>query len=168
MKPLALVLSSLALLAISACGKSGDRAAGVAPAASTGKPATAGSIDIAVGGETINANSRGDAGSVQCQLSFTATNSSAVNIKSLLVNYDALRISSGEVVKAGWQLVIPVAIKAGAVGAPFGTEPIDDVPCDDLKLRFGPQPSYQCRTEDKKPCAAFRYQAKGVAVEAVR
>jgi len=170
-RPASLSGPLLALL-LSACGSSDGAASGAeAPPPAASRPAastTAGSIDIAISGQTINRNSRGDADSVQCLLSFTATNNSAVGIKSLLVNYDALRISTGETIKTGWQIVIPMAMKAGGTGKPFGSEPMDDVRCDDLKLRFGPQPGYQCRTEGKQRCAAFRYRAEIVTVEETR
>jgi hypothetical protein len=170
------VLALLPLLGLMACGpQDGEAVAATTSTAATtaldrpvivaAASATAGSIDIEVGGKTVNRNSRGDAGSVQCQLSFKATNNSAVKIKSMIVNYDAVRKDNGAAIKRGWQLVIPVAIAPGESGAPFGTEPIDDVRCDNVKLQFGPQPSYQCRTENKAACAAYRYKGNTVAVE---
>jgi hypothetical protein len=173
------VLALWPLLGLMACGPNdGEAVAATTATAATAvkaapeRPmivaaasATPGSIDIVVGGKTVNRNSRGDAGSVQCQLSFKATNNSALKIKSMIVNYDAVRADSGAVVKRGWQLVIPVAIPPGESGAPFGTEPIDNERCENLKLQFGPQPGYQCRTETKAACAAFRYKGSVVAVE---
>ena len=158
---------ALMLIGLAACGET-DHAAPAARAASSSaaKQATAGRIDITVSGDTVERNSRGDADSVQCQLHFTATNHSAIDIKSLIVNYDIWPLTGDEAIRSGGQLVIPVAIKAGATGAPFGSEPVDDVRCDALKLRFGPQPGYQCRTEAKAPCAAFHYQGDGIAIEA--
>jgi hypothetical protein len=166
MKPFVLCLAAFALFTAPACEQSAEAPAGKPAATTAARSATAGRIDITVSGDTVERNSRGDADSVQCQLHFTATNHSAIDIKSLIVNYDIWPLTGDEAIRSGGQLVIPVAIKAGATGAPFGSEPVDDVRCDALKLRFGPQPGYQCRTEAKAPCAAFHYQGDGIAIEA--
>jgi len=86
----------------------------------------------------------------------------------LIVSYNVVQRSTGETIKSGSQMVIPTGIKAGATGAPFGSEPIDDVDCVDIKLSFAPQPSYQCRSESKAKCPDFTYQGSNVAVEDLR
>lgn len=151
------------------CGQGAADVTGPATPVQPGSVADAsGSIDIRVDGSTVAANSRGDANSVQCQLGFTAHNRSNIDVKSLIVSYNVVRRSSGETIKTGWQMVIPSGIKAGATAAPYGSEPIDDVACDDLLLSFTPQPSYQCRTESKAKCPSFTYQGSSVTVEELR
>lgn len=125
-----------------------------------------GSIDIVVSGETVEQNSRGDANSVQCQLSFTVANRGVSEIKSLMVNYDLLNRVTAEAVKSGLQMVIATKIGVGQSAAPWGTETVDDVRCSDLSLRFPEQPAYQCKTTTSATCTAFTYAgSNGVTVE---
>lgn len=151
--------------AITACGGAPDASDGTASTAPSDRQnsqpetvnADSGSIDIVVGGETVEKNSRGDADSVQCQISFTVENRGASEIKSLVVNFDILNRTTAEVIKAGSQMVIATKIGVGETTSPWGSHVVDDYRCTDLRLRFPEQPSYHCRTTTSATCAGFTY-----------
>jgi len=151
--------------AITACGGAPDASDGTASTAPSDRQnsqpetvnADSGSIDIVVVGKTVEKNSRGDADSVQCQLSFTVENRGASEIKSLVVNFDISNRTTAEVIKAGSQMVIAAKIGVGETTSPWGSHVVDDFRCTDLSLRFPGQPSYQCRTTTSATCAAFTY-----------
>ncbi len=167
-------LCTLLISAIAACSGAPDSSDGKAATGPAGQPpsepktvfADSGSIDIVVSGVTVEQNSRGDADSAQCQLSFTVANRGASEIKSLLVDFDLLNLTTAEVIKQGRQMVITTKIGVGETASPWGSEIIDDYRCTDLSLRFPAQPSYQCRTVSSASCAAFTYTGSdGVTVE---
>lgn len=126
--------------------------------------ATAGSIDMAINAVTVDANSKGDTSSHQCQLNFEASNRSDVDVNSLLIEFDALPAGGGTPIGSKLTLTMPMKIPAGASQKAWGPVTVDQYACSALQLRFPPQRSFQCRTSTKAPCAPYRYSASGVAL----
>ena len=174
----ALAAAAFSVLSLLGCGKTGGdapaaaagqvaTAATPAPAPAPAKPtasATSGSIDMVITAETINANAKGDADGHQCQLNFEARNNSSVDVASLIIEFDALPAAGGAPIGGKLNLTMPMKIAAGASQKAWGPVTIDNHACSALQVSFPPQPSFQCRTSTKAPCAAYRYTATGVAI----
>lgn len=159
--------------ALTACGgqepTTGSLDGPAAPAQKSGPKmvyADSGNIDIVASGKTVERNSRGDASSVQCQLSFTVANNGVSVIETLLVEYHVLNRRTAEMIKEGQQMVIPKKIGIGETTSASRGATVDDFPCSDLALSFPFQPAYQCRTTTSATCAAFTYTGTdGITVE---
>ncbi len=167
-----LAIAAFSVLSLVACGKGEAEAppptAAVKVAEAATKPAarsaTAGSIDFAIQAETISANSKGDADGRQCQLAFVATNNSAVDVSSMVIEFDALAVSGGAPAGGKLNLTMPMLVKAGASQEAWGNITVDNFACDALQLSFPPQAGFMCRTSSKVPCAPYRFNANGIAI----
>lgn len=157
-----LIASALCVGLLTACGENNSSAnsdEARAPVADKYQSTTKGSMDVVVSGETVERNRSGDTNSARCIISFTVTNNSKAEVKSLVLDYHVLNRADGAVIKEGVNMVIAKAINPGKAESPWGEETVDNVRCDAIKLHFPAQPSYQCTTKDKKDCAGFTYSS---------
>ena len=122
-----------------------------------------GSIDFAVTGRTIARNSRGDAGSVQCQLDFKASNRSQAQVKSVVAEFRIATAADDVVIDAESTLTLPFEIPPGETRDAWGPIVIDNHRCEDLALALQPRKAAMCRTKDKGPCPAYALSGDGVA-----
>lgn len=174
LRPLMLALA----LSLGACAQADaptDRdsadAANAAPvleAAPDGKPRAGvavleGRIDFALSGRTLERNSAGDPGSVQCQLDAKASNSSRALVKSVIAEFHISRADDGSVVDSAHTLVMPFEIPPGESRDAWGPLVIDNHRCEDLALVIQAPKAGMCRTKDKGPCPAYSLAGEGVA-----
>ena len=122
-----------------------------------------GSLHFAVLGRTIERNSRGDAGSVQCQLDFKATNRSEAKVKSVVAEFRIATAADDGVVDPESTLVMPFEIPPGESRDAWGPIVIDNHRCEDLALALQPRKAGMCRTHDKGPCPVYAVSGEGVA-----
>ncbi len=119
--------------------------------------------------KTIDRNSAGDTASHQCQMSFAATNRGDEDLKTLMIEFDALPAAGGAPVGKKLNLTMPMLIKAGATTQEaWGPVTVDNHACAAIQLSIPPQPDYQCRTASKAPCAGYRYSATGIKLADAR
>ena len=122
-----------------------------------------GNMDLHFTAQTVERNSSGDTSSAQCQLQFTAKNSSWAPVTSLIAEFLVTRASDGSVVESEATLTMPFELPSGKTMDAWGTTTFDNLRCDDLQIAVQ-QPQYgMCRTKDKSPCPAYRLTGEGVA-----
>lgn len=171
MKIFALIVAALCAMLVS-CEKSkvasspSTTPASASRATSSGvtkAEASPGRLLIMLTGESLSRNSAGDANSVACQLTPTATNESAVEIKSLHAEFTITQASDNTLVKDGFGLTMPIRIAPGATESAWGLLQIDNQRCEDLALKLNPVLPGACKTVSKDPCPAYALAATGVA-----
>ena len=123
----------------------------------------AGRIEFVVRGETKGTNSAGTPDSVQCQLYFTATNRSEVELKSLTAVMRITTTVDGSVVDDTSTLVMPFAFAAGETKEAWGPIVADNHRCEDLELAIQAPRAGMCRTRDRAPCPTYVLSGEGVA-----
>jgi len=141
----------------------GDAAQSATPAPKASeKPATPGRLLITLTGETLARNSAGAANSTACQLTPTATNDSAVEIKSLHAEFTVRTLADGAALPRPAVLTMPIRIAPGATQPAWGPIYLDDHRCEDLSIQLNPTLPGACRTVDQSPCPAYALAATGI------
>ena len=127
------------------------------------RDAVEGSVDFALRGKTVERNSAGDPGSVQCQLEARASNNSRAQVKSVVAEFRISRAGDGSVIDAEHTLVMPFEIPPGETRDAWGPLLIDNHRCEDLDLAIQVPKAGMCRTKDKGPCPGYALTGEGVA-----
>lgn len=161
--------SLVTVLLLAACEQASTAAPAASEAPASSKPsreATAGRLLISLTGETRSRNSAGDTNSVACQLNPTASNESAVEIKSLHAEFTVRTASDSVALPKPAALTMPIRIAPGQTQPAWGPIYLDNHRCEDLTIQLNPTLPGACRTTSKVPCPAYALAATAIrAVE---